>query len=470
MKRLRQETLDSLPEEWPVDLLPSIREDLKTSESPVVVLDDDPTGTQTVYDTPVLTDWSPAALTAEFNRKTPLFYVLTNSRSLPEEKAVSLAGEIGNALGKAAASGRRGFTVISRSDSTLRGHYPAEVNALAEAVGTTDAVHVIIPFFLEGGRYTLEDTHYVSEGDTLVPAAETPFARDAAFGYRSSHLCRWVEEKTKGALPAAAVASISIADIRTGGPEPVRERFLACPERGACIVNAASYRDLEVVTRGLIDAEKQGKQFLCRTAASYVRVRAGLGPRPLVTAEDLELPRGGGGLIVVGSYVPKSSTQLAHLLEHAAVTCHEVRVESLLEEKARQAVLERTTAALDAALDREEDVVLCTSRDLVRGADGAASLAVGSLVSGCIVTLVKAVAPKARYILAKGGITASHIATEALGVKRGWALGQIAPGVPVWRLGDESLTPGLSYIVFPGNVGEADTMTRMVRSLARKRP
>ena len=70
-----------------------------------------------------------------------------------------------------------------------------------------------------------------------------------------------------------------------------------------------------------------------------------------------------------------------------------------------------------------------------------------------------------RYILAKGGITSSDIATRALNVKKAMVLGQILPGVPVWKLGAESRFPNLAYIVFPGNVGDDRALIAVVRQL-----
>ena len=261
-----------LPEEWPVDLRPQIRNQVKASRCKVAVLDDDPTGTQTVHGVPVLTEWSVEALRDELSDESSVFYVLTNSRSLTLAQAQSLNREIGRNLVDAARQTGREFAVVSRSDSTLRGHFPGEVKALADALGQTFDGWIINPFFLEGGRYTIGDIHYVDEGGWLVPAAETEFARDSAFGYRSSNLRRWVEEKTNGHVSPEDVISISIEDIRRVGPEQVTNRLMELTAGGICVVNAASYRDLDVFVVGLLNAEAQGKRFLYRTAASFVQV------------------------------------------------------------------------------------------------------------------------------------------------------------------------------------------------------
>lgn len=458
-----QEALKGLPPVWNEDLLPAIRSKIECIPASLVVLDDDPTGTQTVYDVPVLTNWKVRTLADEFSRGTPLFYVLTNSRSLPQDEAINLAWEIGTSIQQASCQAKRSFEVISRSDSTLRGHFPAEVDALANALGLPEAMLVIIPFFEEGGRYTIGDVHYVREEEQLVPAAQTPFAKDAVFGYENSNLRQWVEEKTKGRIPASLVQSLSIDEIRKEGPDHIAKKLLQCAPDGVFIVNAAHYRDLEVVTLGLLNAQCEGVRFVFRTAASFVRVRAGLGPRPLLRAEDMRPVSKIGGLVVVGSHVPRSSEQLSHLLQNGNISGIELRVQNVLSSEGRGREIANIVEFAEKALARGQDVAVYTSRGLVIGNDDADSLAIGRLISQALVEVVRSISLQPRYILAKGGITSSDIATKALNITRAKVLGQILPGVPVWRTGPESKFPDLPYIVFPGNVGEADAISKVVQ-------
>ena len=267
------ELLNTLPPEWPEDLLPKIQYQIKATGRKIVVLDDDPTGTQTVHNIPVLTEWPVELLKVELKNDSPAFYLLTNSRALPPAEAQALNARIGRNLVQAAQQASRDFVVVSRSDSTLRGHFPGEVESLAEALGQSfdGWITLVVPYFLEGGRYTINDIHYVAEGEWLTPAGQTEFARDKAFGYKSSNLREWVAEKMDGRVPAQAVASISIDDIRSGGPEQVTKKLIDLPKRSICVVNAVTYRDLEVFVHGLLAAEAQGRRFLYRTAASFVR-------------------------------------------------------------------------------------------------------------------------------------------------------------------------------------------------------
>ena len=458
------ELLATLPPPWPTSLLPAIQARLADAPK-LVVLDDDPTGTQTVYDVPVLTTWGVAELAAELVAPGPVFYILTNSRSLPLPVAQALNTEIGQALAAAGAQTGRAFTVVSRSDSTLRGHYPGEVDALASALGLQDAATLLIPYFREGGRYTINDVHYVAEGDQLIPAAQTPFAQDAAFGYRHSHLPAWVAEKTLGRVAAHEVLTLSLDDLRAGGPEMVRAKLATLQPGQVGIINAADLRDLEVLALALLDAEAEGQRFVYRTAASFVQVRAGLPSRPLLTAAALHLPATGGGLFVVGSYVPKTTSQVQALLAEPGLVQVALDVPALLDAVTRPAALAAAQRTMTDALAAGHDTVLYTSRTLITGSDAVASLAIGQQVSAALVALVAGLTVRPRYLVAKGGITSSDLATRALGVRRALVRGQILPGVPVWQTGAESRQPDLAYIVFPGNVGDADALAAIYRLL-----
>ncbi|HEY3229791.1 MAG TPA: four-carbon acid sugar kinase family protein [Roseiflexaceae bacterium] len=461
---LRAELFAGLPPEWPDDPFPAIQAAVRASGVKVVVLDDDPTGTQTVHGVPVLTEWPVESLRSELANDLPACYLLTNSRSLMLGEARALNAAIGRNLVKAARGAGRAFVVVSRSDSTLRGHFPGEVEALASALGQDFDAWLLVPFFQAGGRYTIDDIHYVADGDRLVPAGKTEFARDAVFGYRASNLREWVAEKTGGRVPAANVASIRLDDIRRGGPDRVAERLGSLARGGICVVNAASARDLDVFTRGLLAAEARGKRYLYRTASSFAAVRAGIAPRPLLMRPELQLPEGSGGLVVVGSYVPKTSGQVDALLARPGVVGVEVGVEALLDARQRSEI-ERAARAADDVLSRGEDVVLYTSRRLITGDGAERSLAIGQRVSASLVAIVRAITRRPRYLLAKGGITSSDVATRGLDVRRALVIGQILPGVAVWELGPESRHPGLAYIVFPGNVGGPGALAEIVEML-----
>ena len=457
-----QEILSSLPPIWSEDLLPAIQSEIAQNPVSVVVLDDDPTGTQTVHDIPVLTSWKLQYIIDEFERRTSLFYLLTNSRSLPTKYAVDLAFEIGANILEASRKTGQTFEIISRSDSTLRGHFPAEVDALAEVLGMEKAVYVIIPFFLEGGRYTINDIHYVKDAERLIPAADTAFAKDVVFGYRNSDIKLWVEEKTQGRISGSSVQSLSLVEIRQKGPKYITEKMTECKPGSVCVVNAAGYRDMEVVTLGLLRAQRKGQRFLFRTAASFVRIRAGLKTRPLLKTDEIGSTGGTGGLIVVGSHVPKSSQQLDHLLRHGNIKSIEFDVDEYISQENDNRQIRTAVEFLNDTLSQGQDAVVYTSRKLRTGKDHESSLTIGRQISQGLVEIVRSMSISPRYVLAKGGITSSDIATQALGIVRAKVLGQILPGVPVWQSGPESRFPDMPYIIFPGNVGSTNAVSEVV--------
>ncbi len=474
--------LDSLPPEFAAtDLDAMIQAGVTASRRVVVALDDDPTGVQTVHDTPVLTVWDRESLAAELTppdggaAPRPLVFILTNARSLPEADAVRLNEAISREV--IAARDAVNVTIVnpdakidvvfaSRGDSTLRGHFPAEPDALARSLGGVDGV-LIVPAFFEGGRVTVDDVHYVRDGERFVPAAETEFARDATFGFHHSNLTEWVEEKTGGRIRAVDVASLGIRDIRRHGPGWVADRLTAITGGTPVVVNAASYTDLAVVSLGVLRAEAAGKRFVYRTAASFVRARAGISAKALLTRAELLGPNAPPylpGLVVVGSHVRRSGEQLARLLELPQTTGIELHVPDVLGGGAtRDAAVRVVGETANAALRSGQTAVIYTSRR-VEQAQGAGEdqLNLSQTVSAALVAAVREIEARPGFVIGKGGITSSDIGTRALEARRAVVLGQIRPGVPVWRLGEESRYPGLPYVVFPGNVGEAGTLAEVV--------
>jgi uncharacterized protein YgbK (DUF1537 family) len=463
--------LTDLPPAWPDELLPTIREEIARSGRRVVVLDDDPTGTQTSHGVLVVTEWSEEELAGALQGSHPAIFVLTNSRSLPETEAVALAADAGRNLARAAK--RVGVEVVIgyRGDSTLRGHYPAESWALRDAVAAETGHpydgEILAPFFEEGGRFTIGDTHYVQQGDDLVPAGETEFARDAAFGYRSSFLPAWVQEKTQGRIAAGVVASVSIDDIRQGGPDRVAEILKGVSGGRVVVANSASYRDMEVFVLGLLRAEAAGKRFMYRVSASFVRVRAGMAARPLLTIADL-YPAGApaaAGITFVGSHVRRSTEQLEQAVNLPDLQVRELKVARLLESSTRDAEVQDMVTWLEEQYPRGRDALVYTSRGVVTGQTAEESLNVSQTVSAAMVEVASRLKTPPRYVIAKGGITSNDLALKAFGVHQATVPGQVAPGIPCWVLGDESRFPGVPYVIFPGNVGTPQTLAEVITML-----
>ena len=468
--------LASQPPELRIEsALDEIRRRVVESGRRVVVLDDDPTGVQSVHGVPVLTTWAVEDLRWALQQTSPTFYILTNSRSLPEEEAIALNQEIARNLSDAAPG--TDFDVVSRSDSTLRGHYPAETDALAEALGEggrgPDGL-ILCPAFFEAGRITVDDVHWVRQDGELVPAGQTEFASDHSFGYHASDLKAWVEEKTGGRIKASEVLSVGLADLREGGPERVLDLLEEASGNRPVVVNAASYADLEVFMIGLLAAEEGGKRFLYRTGPSFVRTRGGITEPKILGPEDLysKRPKEGHGLVLVGSYVPTTTRQLEGALALDGIRGVEISVPRLLEPGGREGELGRVAEEVNGSLAASE-VVVYTSRELVTaGKAGSAALSnleIGAEVSSALVEVMRRVdrALPLSFVVAKGGITSSDIATKGLEVRRAEVAGPLLPPgiVPVWILPEENDFPGLPYVIFPGNVGGPGSLAQVIEIL-----
>lgn len=174
-KSLKQ-TWSSLPPVFPGDLRALIQTKINHTDSSIpllVVLDDDPTGTQTCHDISVLTQWDIKLLettfTSDLTTRTRGFFILTNSRALHPPEAEKLIKEICTNLQKAARNTAKEFEVVLRSDSTLRGHFPLEATATEASLGQTADAWILAPFFLQGGRYVFQSIMNVS----LIPL-DTP--------------------------------------------------------------------------------------------------------------------------------------------------------------------------------------------------------------------------------------------------------------------------------------------------------
>ena len=464
------EYLASQPPELRVpDALERIRCKISESGRRLAVLDDDPTGTQTVHGVPVLTTWSVEDLRWALEQPSSTFYILTNSRSFPEEEAAGMNREISANLASAAERTGEDFAIVSRSDSTLRGYYEAETEALRRDLGVDFDGIVLCPCYIEAGRLTVDDIHWVRQAERLVPAGETEFASDASFGYSSSNLAAWVEEKTAGRIKASEVSSVELADIREGGPGRVAEVLLGVSGGRPVVVNAASYADIEVFVLGLLDAEKRGRRFLYRTGPSFVRVRGGISEKGPLGADELygHRPRRGHGLVLVGSHVEMTTRQLEYALALSGVRAVELSVPRLLDAGTRDGELDRVASEVNLGL-AEAEVVVYTSREVVHGGAGRTGLDVGVSVSDALVEVMRRVdrrLPPA-FVVAKGGITSSDIGTRGLGVRRAEVAGQVLPGIiSVWILPEDSAFPGLPYIIFAGNVGEEDSLARVIEIL-----
>lgn len=468
-----------------------IRAERAGSADALAILDDDPTGSQNVHDVPVITSWADEDLDWAFSQPASAFFVLTNSRSLNPPAAAHVVSEVVDALDRAAARHGRHVDVVLRGDSTLRGHFPLESDVVAEHAERLEAPYdavVLVPAYPEAGRVTRDDVHFVTSGETLVPVGLSEYARDATFGFTSSDLRDYVEEKSRGRTLAQDVSSIGLNDIRLGGAGEVARILEACRDRRHVVVNATTDADLDVVALGFWMARRTGWRGLIRCGPPFVGSLLGIEQRPpLRVAEILPLGPSGHGLVVVGSHVPLTGAQLDVLLarRQGAVTMTVLNVPRLVG-SARSARGERRTPSrareiarcVDSVVESlgQSDAVLATSRIRVDGKDAEASLHIAGEVSRALVEVVARVVASAvplKWVVSKGGVTSSDVATKALGIRRAVILGQMLPGqVSVWssRAGDEQRQEGMPYVVFAGNVGGPTSLADVIDTLGGPAP
>lgn len=443
-----------------------------------VVLDDDPTGTQSVADLPVLTAWSEEDFQWAFSTGKPAVYVMTNSRSLSPADAQEINRSVVRSAMAAARGARIQVGFVSRSDSTLRGHFPLEPRTIASEVlsqgGKPVDGFIIVPAFGDAGRITVRGTHYAgSEADGYVPVAETEFAADATFGYSSSYLPEWVEEKTQGDVLAGDVLVLDLAKLRTNHAGSV-ELLRQAHDCQSVVVDIVNEDDLRLLSLALIEAEAAGSHFVYRVGPPFVRARIGQDVHTPLSDKDLDFARSRddytrGGLIVVGSHVDLTTRQLAELEKAEKPQRVDIDVRGVLEkdDAGRDGYVNELAQKVAHALD-QGNVVLSTSRAVVTGKDADESLAISRLVSAVVVGVVSAViAVKApRFVIAKGGITSSDTASKGLSIRHAWVVGPMLPGIISMWVAHDGPARGIPYVVFAGNVGDENSLVQVVRKLA----
>jgi uncharacterized protein YgbK (DUF1537 family) len=440
----------------------------------IIVLDDDPTGIQTVHDVSVYTDWSCEALRDGFRETSSMFFVLTNSRSFTTDQTIRVHREIAENIAAVSRKTEKDFVIISRSDSTLRGHFPQETetlrSVLEEKTGKQYCGEILLPFFKEGGRFTIGNVHYVQDRERLIPAAQTEFASDKSFGFQSSNLAEYCEEKTQGAFPAKEVTCIALEDLRACRIDKIAKQLEAVSGFGKVVVNAIDYCDVEVFALAFLRAVSAGKEFIFRSAAALTKVLGGVSDKPVLTKEQLVKPSNtNGGIILIGSHVNKTTLQLDELKKSSFhIEFIEFNQHLVLQEGKFAEEVKRVVSLAEENICEGKTVAVYTRRDRfdLTSGDEDAQLRVSVEISGALTDVIGRLTVRPNFIIAKGGITSSDVGTKALHVKRAVVMGQIQPGVPVWMTGSESKFPDMPYVIFPGNVGETDSLRRIVELLA----
>lgn len=411
----------------------------------VLVLDDDPTGTQTSSEVDVLLTTEESALRTWFATGEKSAFVLTNTRSMNAVDAVRFLRELRRSAVSLASHQGEGLAFVLRGDSTLRGHVFAEMEVFREP-GTS---RLFVPAFPEGGRVTLDGVQYVRIGRTMQPVHTTEFAQDPVFGYSSEDLSGWVRERRGGRL-----RHLSLKELHTGGAAAVTATLLDAQNDEVVVPDAVTSSDVGLITAGLLGAERAGRSVVARGSATLAAARIGAAAR---VVDRLEVARGGKCLVVCGSHTRASSEQLARLSarlgEPTVLAAHEIFGGY------EGAAVERAVRATTSALRAGGCALLVTSR--IREPQHA-SIEDGARVMRALTSVVRQLADELDVVIAKGGITSAEVATVGLEASSARVLGQVAPGVPAWLLRRPAGV--LPFIVVPGNVGGPDTLVRALET------
>jgi uncharacterized protein YgbK (DUF1537 family) len=427
----------------------------------IIVLDDDPTGSQTVHSCLLLTRWDVATLKTALADAAPLFFILTNTRGMDAARAAAVTREVCDNLKLALADYTGPVLFVSRSDSTLRGHYPVETDVMNAVLGPFDAT-LLTPGFFEGGRITHDSTHYLIIDGKPVPTHETEFARDSVFGYRTAFLPDYVAEKTGGRVTADSVQRLTLADLRAGKADAW---LGALRDNSTGVVDGATPDDYRKFADAVLKAVAAGKRLLFRSAASLLTALAKLPPQPVAAESFATLVRDGRpGAVVVGSHVAKTTAQLTALLKERGVVGLPLDVARLPD--ARVAVVDELTASIAHAHAQGLTPVVFTSRTELQFASVADRLKFGEAVSGTLMDVVKRLPETLGFLISKGGITSNDVLSTGLDLTASRVLGQILPGVTVVQTPPWHRLPTLPVVIFPGNVGGDDALAEAYRRLA----
>jgi uncharacterized protein YgbK (DUF1537 family) len=461
----------------------------------IVVLDDDPTGSQTVHSCPLLLQWDQATLLQGLRHPSPLLFVLANTRALAPEAAAARVRAICQALKQAMAElaadgvntatpGIEQWLIVSRGDSTLRGHFPLELEAISAELGPFDATF-LVPAFLQGGRTTLAGVHLL-HGE---PVHTSAFARDGLFGYQNSFLPDWVAEKTAGRVAAEQVELVDLAaldgalvagaQIDPAGYQQLCQRLAQLESQAYVAVDAERPQQLGVLAAAVREltapsaAERRGRprRFLSQSAASWIEALAQLSPQPLSAAGLAALRRRAAdrgplpGLVLVGSHVPLADRQLEALLADPGCGGVEIavpKVARVLEGPVAREMLASLEhswlAQLEGVLAAGQTPVLFTSRGEVQCGSAAERRRLGLELAALMARLAAALAPRLGYLISKGGITTHTLLADGLGLARVELQGQLLPGLSLVLTPEEGPVPALPVLTFPGNLGDAATL------------
>lgn len=414
----------------------------------VAVLDDDPTGVQTLAGVRVLLDWTgnrvARALVAAHS-----VHLLTNSRALASQDARATVASAARAV----TSTVPGAMIVLRGDSTLRGHILEEYLALREALARDDFPPlVLVPALPSAGRVTIGGVQYLERDDGVrIPVHSSEFARDGPFAYASSRVLEWAEERTGGLFGAENGIEVELETLRRTGPDALVEairRATTAPVPTAVCVDSERPSDIDVVAEGVHRAREACDVFIVRCGPALA---GGLGYATALT--DADLPSAGKVFVVCGSYVAQSVRQLACISSRFPEDVIEVDPLTL---SSQDGGFPEITLRLQERLDISGLAVLAVSGPRP---ERLSDLPSGMRVAQGLATLVASVDRHDALVVLKGGVTSAVALKNGLGALEADIVGPVLPGVALWQIVEPDTRP---VLVVPGNVGADELLVRIV--------
>jgi uncharacterized protein YgbK (DUF1537 family) len=360
------------------------------------------------------------------------------------------------------------------------------METLEPFLGKYDGIIVSYVFLTEMSRITVNGVHLLRimkpDGSFWYrPVHLTRFAEDKRFGYPTSDMAEYVEFKFAssglGEIKARDVLHIDLDAIRKGGPEEVKRRLLDAENGRIITLDVVTHRDLQVFVLGLLMAERAGKNYIYRSAASLPPARVNMKDLPVLSGKDIcGTKRLTGNILCLwGSIVELSNIQLEVVLKQVSdLTPIEFDVKRVLESP------EEIEHVINTAAERTEDAFKKGRHSLIytfprteyppEKLSDEARATNEQRIATAFQEVYNRVNTRPAAVIFKGGTTSSTGLFNS-GAKRVYVLGQVSPGIPIVKIlpQDNERFPGEETLMVlgPGNVGVAETYVEIFGKLTR---
>ena len=447
----------------------------------IIIIDDDPTGSQTVNGCNLILRWDYETLLKGLKDSSNLLFILANTRSLSKKDVKIRLKEICSALREImnnSSFAEEDFVLISRGDSTLRGHNFVEPDIINELLGPFDATFYI-PAFMEGNRTTINGIHFVDN----IPINKTIFSKDKIFGFNTSNIKELISEQSNHQLNFNDIENIFIQDFEFLESNQINKLSMyieKLKDNKKVIVDIINYSQLDKFSN-IIKSLLNKKRFLFRSSASFISSLSNI----KYTQKDYiyfsQLRRKNNidqimkGLIVIGSYVELTTLQLNKVLEISLCEPIEINVLKLYELFKLEDNLDQLNSfkqlllnSVRNILGQESIPVLFTSRDIVSPIDNNDLIRFQDFLSAFLAEIVSAIKYEIGYLISKGGITTHTIISKGLKADSVYLEGQILPGVSLVTFNLLEQKGKLPIVTFPGNIGNNMSLVKALEILENK--